>query len=92
MYNMKHVKGAIHNNFSNFTQMSLRQLIPGFNTTILIYCNNHIDEGVLKLTAPRAFITEAVIPSMAPPTTTPITLAQNIPTYINLYGYGPQHI
>lgn len=42
-YDKKHVKGAIHLNFSDFTTEKLLQLIPDKKTRILIYCNNNID-------------------------------------------------
>lgn len=41
MYDRKHLKGAIHLNYSDYNQISLYQLIPDKNTTILIYCNNN---------------------------------------------------
>ena len=40
-YDRKHIKGAIHLDFSDFTQNELNQLIPNPNTKILIYCNNN---------------------------------------------------
>jgi len=69
-FDMLHVKGAVHLNFSDFTEESLRKLIPDKSTTILIYCNNNF-EGVGP----------AMVTKSAP-------LALNIPTYINLRGYG----
>lgn len=36
-----HVKGAIHLNFSDFTEGALEKLIPDKTTRILIYCNNN---------------------------------------------------
>ncbi|WP_118974385.1 rhodanese-like domain-containing protein [Taibaiella koreensis] len=82
MYRRKHIKGAIHLTFSDFTQENLAALIPDVDTRILIYCNNNIDGDL------RAFATKAVVPALAGPKTKPVTLALNIPTYINLYGYG----
>jgi len=73
-YKLKHVKGAIHLNFSDFTQKSLDELIPNKNTRILIYCNNNFDGDVISL------------PTKSEP------LALNIPTYINLVGYGYKNI
>lgn len=82
MYKRKHIKGALHLSFSDFTQESLAALIPGRSTRILIYCNNNIEGD------PVVFATKAVMPALAGPETKPITLALNIPTYINLFGYG----
>ncbi len=85
MYLSKHVKGAIHLNFSDFTQSNLEQLIPDKNTRILIYCNNNFDND------PIYFATKSFIPSN-PSKEKPYTLALNIPTYINLYGYGYKNV
>jgi len=84
MYNAKHIKGAIHLNFSDFNQYSLARLIPNRNTRILIYCNNNFGDD------PVYFVTKSVPPIK--PGKTPMTLALNIPTYINLYGYGYKNV
>lgn len=85
MYDAKHIKGAIHLNFSDFTQKNLEALFPDKSTTILIYCNNNFDDDE------RFFPTK----SYSPPIETSneeLTLALNIPTYINLYGYGYKNV
>ncbi len=41
-YMRKHIKGAIHINFSDFTKKKLSEKIASKNTRILIYCNNNI--------------------------------------------------
>ncbi len=133
MYDRKHVKGAVHLNFSDFTQENLDRLFPDRNTTILIYCNNNFAEGVKfdsitlstlllqdvnfasKVSRPnfqfdlqqiedidRSELIEDIEPNedraaaqpdpKIIPTEEPITLALNIPTYINLYGYGYRNI
>ncbi len=94
MYDQKHIKGAINLNFSDFTQDSLNALFPDSNTRILIYCNNNIDNDNVS------FISKVVIPKkqldeMAkkfPSKKKPISLALNIPTFINLYGYGFKNV
>jgi hypothetical protein len=43
-YNRKHIKGAVHIDFTDFTQENLLKLIPELNTKILIYCNNNFVE------------------------------------------------
>lgn len=86
MYRRKHVKGAIHLNFSDFTQESLAALIPDPQTTILIYCNNNIDGD------PRTFASKVARPEMAGRQAKALTMALNIPTYINLYGYGYRNV
>jgi len=90
MYDAEHLKGAIHLNFSDFNVWSLQKLIPSKDTRILIYCNNNfrytgssIDiaaQSFVSKMAPPAIRNEVVIPG--------ITMALNIPTFINLYGYG----
>lgn len=69
-YLKKHIKGAIHLNFSDFTDKKLAEVIPSKHTKILIYCNNNIDGDQISFPTKR------------------IPLALNIPTFINLYGYG----
>ncbi|NVK63058.1 MAG: rhodanese-like domain-containing protein [Flavobacteriales bacterium] len=121
MYDRKHVKGAIHLNFSNFTQENLDALFPNRDAVILIYCNNNfmteIQEG--KILEDRNFASKVSRPIVEPIVTQtiqlsssqevqnqsemnsitetgisekPITLALNIPTYINLYGYGYKNV
>lgn len=84
MYKSKHIKGAVHLNFSDFTQDNLARIIKSKDTKILIYCNNNIDEDEIN------FPTKAYIPKT--PKERSITLALNIPTYINLYGYGYKNV
>jgi len=84
MYKSKHVKGAVHLNFSDFTQTSLARLIKSKDTKILIYCNNNFDKDDIN------FPTKAYVPAVKKEKT--ITMALNIPTYINLYGYGYKNV
>ncbi len=100
MYKGKHIKGAIHLDFTEFTAASLNALLPNNNTRILIYCNNNFDDKPLQLTRPDYFATKSVMPSIKfkdKKLTTltkqsQLTLALNIPTYINLYGYGYKNV
>lgn len=85
MFEKKHIKGAIHLNFSDFTQENLAQIIPSFNTRIIIYCNNNIDNDPI-LFASKISLPKKNIQSK------PISLALNIPTFINLYGYGYKNV
>ena len=73
-YDDIHIKGAIHLNFSDFTENKLKAKIPDNTTRILIYCNNNF---------------ESKKPSLFDKS---IRLALNIPTFINLYGYGYKNI
>lgn len=101
MYDLKHVKGAIHLNFSDFTQDQLDQLMAqcgAQNAQILIYCNNNFtDKSALNL-QDLAFVTKSARPlpvrtgKVPLPPARPLTLALNIPTYINLFGYGYRNV
>ncbi len=71
---MGHWDGAVHLNFSDFTDDKLAKVIPSKETRILIYCNNNFSDNVDPVPVKRA------------------PLALNIPTFINLYGYGYKNI
>ncbi|MDR2688234.1 MAG: rhodanese-like domain-containing protein, partial [Azoarcus sp.] len=87
MYALKHLKGAVHLDFSDYTQETLFRLIPDWNTTILIYCNNNF------LDDQQAFPSKmAVQPVSLGGEKIHPTLALNIPTFINLYGYGYRNV
>ena len=87
MYERKHIKGAIHLNFSDFTQENLANIIPDKNTTILIYCNNNFDGDEIN------FATKSIqLKPSEKEKSKAMTLALNIPTYINLYGYGYKNV
>ncbi len=73
-YDNIHLRGAIHLNFSDFTEEKLAKIIPSKQTRILIYCNNNFANG-------PEFLTSKAIP-----------LALNVPTFINLYGYGYKNV
>jgi len=90
-----HIKGATHLAFTDFTQESLAKVIPAFETKILIYCNNNFDgnqvdfASKIALPLPKPSSAEATqFASQAKP----IMMALNIPTYINLYGYGYRNV
>lgn len=118
-YNAMHVKGALHLNFSDFTQDNLAKLIPNRNTVILIYCNNNFLQDIQlrleanffpsKMSKPLFDINQKVEaieldleeksdslkviePNPIRNEFKPITLALNIPTFINLVGYGYKNI
>ncbi len=84
MYQKKHIKGAVHLNFSDFTQENLAKTIPSMITKVLIYCNNNFDDD------PIAFASKEVVLPKNP--LNGVTLALNIPTFINLYGYGYRNV
>lgn len=90
-----HLKGARHLSFTDFTQSELRKVIPSPETKILIYCNNNFDGN------PIDFASKMVVPQARPanPVATeivaeakPVMMALNVPTYINLYGYGYRNV
>jgi hypothetical protein len=83
MYDKKHVKGAVHLNFSDFTTENLAAIIPSTATIILIYCNNNFEGDQLHFASK--------MPTPMPNRSSnkkQVSLALNIPTFINLYGYG----
>ncbi|AHF17180.1 rhodanese-like domain-containing protein [Niabella soli] len=82
MYDRKHIAGAVHLDFSDFTQDNLAGIIPSANTRVLIYCNNNIEGD------PEHFPANNIRFKNVRGKTSPYALALNIPTYIGLYGYG----
>lgn len=106
MYAAKHVKGAIHLNFSDFTQLNLMKLIPDVNTRIIIYCNNNFKDDRIYFATKSYVPTELETLQMNTRLSSDsnennelefakplgITMALNIPTYINLYGYGYKNV
>jgi rhodanese-related sulfurtransferase len=90
-----HLKGAKHLAFTDFTQDNLDKVIPSTETKILIYCNNNFDgnqtDFATKAAAPRPKPGNALATQIASQEK-PIMMALNIPTYINLYGYGYHNV
>ena len=90
-----HLKGAKHLAFTDFTQENLAKVIPTFETTILIYCNNNFDgnqtDFASKVASPRPK-PETAVASQFAAQAKPIMMALNIPTYVNLYGYGYRNV
>lgn len=88
-----HIKGAKHLAFTDFTQDNLAKVVPDAGTRILIYCNNNFDGN------PIDFASKIFIPRPPQPAANqvrveakPVMMALNIPTYINLYGYGYRNV
>ncbi|MCL2162228.1 MAG: rhodanese-like domain-containing protein [Betaproteobacteria bacterium] len=94
-YERVHVKGAKHLAFTDFTQDALARVIPSFDTKILIYCNNNFDGNQVdfasKVAMPRLGPRDRVASQLSAQAK-PIMMALNIPTYINLYGYGYRNV
>jgi rhodanese-related sulfurtransferase len=90
-----HAKGAKHLAFTDYTQDNLKKVIPTFETKILIYCNNNFDgnqtDFASKVALPRAKPPNAVATQFAAQAK-PLMMALNIPTYVNLYGYGYRNV
>lgn len=86
MYDSKHIRGAVHLNFSDFNQESLEQIIPDLNTKILIYCNNNFSDDE------KYFFGKSVLPLSVDDNEKEVMLALNVPTYINLFGYGYKNV
>lgn len=90
-----HLKGAKHLSFTDFTQDNLGKAIPSFDTKILIYCNNNFDgnqtDFASKIAKPRPKANTAIATQLASQDK-PRMMALNVPTYINLYGYGYHNV
>ena len=91
-FNRKHLKGAIHLDFTDYTQENLRTLIPDTTTKILIYCNNNFEGDKIDFASKIALPNNPTMQNQILSNRKPIMLALNIPTYINLYGYGYRNI
>ena len=90
-----HLKGAKHLNFSDFTQQNLEAVIPSFDTTVLIYCNNNFKGNETEFPSKIAFPTFALRTSPSTQMSAqekPLMLALNVPVYINLFGYGYRNV
>ncbi|WP_404308994.1 rhodanese-like domain-containing protein [Neorhodopirellula lusitana] len=95
-YDSVHIAGAVHLNFSDFTDQKLQKVIPSKKTRVLIYCNNNFIDSVgspTDKTQGEGVETDdqakRVVQGMLDKRP---TLALNIPTFINLYGYGYQDV
>lgn len=90
-----HLQGAKHLSFTDFTQSNLGQVIPTFETRILIYCNNNFEGNQIdfssKVAIPRSSA-EIAMSSQISIQAKPTMMALNIPTYVNLYGYGYKNV
>ncbi|MCW8984733.1 MAG: hypothetical protein OQK55_05295, partial [Thermoanaerobaculales bacterium] len=81
--------------FSDFTQDNLRTVIPSFETTVLIYCNNNFEGNQTDFASKVAM--PLARPGVSPAEqfaaqAKPLMMALNIPTYVNLYGYGYRNV
>ena len=90
-FKRKHLVGAVNLDFSDYTQDNLWKLIPDVNTKILIYCNNNFQGDQIDF-ASKFSIPQEKRETQIVSNRKPIMLALNIPTYINLYGYGYKNI
>lgn len=94
-FGRKHLAGAKHLSFSDFTAENLERLIPDRRTRILIYCNNNFEGDPVDFAtkvAPRFDEPPAPRESQILGNRKPVMLALNIPTYVNLYGYGYRNV
>jgi len=94
-YERIHIQGAKHLSFTDFTQTNLANVIPTPETTVLIYCNNNFDGNQVDFaskSAPARPRANNPIFSQVAAQNKPVQLALNVPTYINLYGYGYRNV
>ena len=90
-YEAKHVKGAVHLDFTEFTQATLDSLIPDNSMNVLIYCNNNFLSD-LKLYKEDYYFQSKKAEPYELNDYRKLTLALNVPAYINLYGYGFKNV
>ncbi|WP_158279710.1 rhodanese-like domain-containing protein [Coraliomargarita sinensis] len=94
-YGRLHLKGARHLAFADYTQENLARVIPSSDTKILIYCNNNFEGNQTDL-ATKVFVpaspAEGGLGREFAVQKKPLMMALNIPTYINLYGYGYRNV
>ena len=95
-YNRIHIKGARHLSFTDFTQDNLGKVIPSFDAKILIYCNNNFEgnqtDFASKIARPGAVPSGDAVTAQFQSQEKPRMMALNIPTYVNLYGYGYRNV
>lgn len=92
-----HLKGAKHLSFTDFTQSNLAKVIPSSQTKILIYCNNNFKGNQKDFASKIALPIERdaqgnALASQLASQKKPVMMALNVPTYINLYGYGYRNV
>nr|WP_232380515.1 rhodanese-like domain-containing protein [Leptospira ainlahdjerensis] len=78
-FKLRHIKGAINLPFTEFTKESLAEIVPSFETKILIYCNNNF-EG-----SPQAFAAKSPAASLNLST----FVSLKVYGYKNIYELGP---
>jgi len=94
-YERIHLKGAKHLSFTDFTQNNLGEVIPSFETIILIYCNNNFEGNQTDFASKVAMPISSsgdIITAQFNSQEKPLMMALNIPTYVNLYGYGYHNV
>jgi phage shock protein E len=79
-FQMRHLKGAVNLDFTEFTAAELSKVIPNKNTKVLIYCNNNFSQS------PESFALKAA------PTSLNIStyVALSSYGYTNVYELGPR--
>ena len=91
-FDQKHIKGAVNLPFPDFTQNTLSDIIPDANTKILIYCNNNFFGDPIHFASKIVETPKTEDSGFLDSPKEDLTLALNIPTFINLYGYGYTNI
>jgi phage shock protein E len=98
LYDVLHIKGAIHLSFPDIAIESLKKTFPDKNIRILIYCNNNFKEGAaptpLFTVTPGGVVQGAQLAAAAKvafPSKSAVA-SLNISTYIALFGYGYKNV
>lgn len=78
-FEMRHIRGAVNLQFTDFTASALAQVIPDKNTKVLIYCNNNFERS------PVSFASKAPSASLNLSTYTSLRSYG----YTNVFELGP---
>jgi phage shock protein E len=78
-FRMRHIKGAVNLDFTEFTAAELSRIIPNKNTKILIYCNNNFSQSLESF------------PTKIAPASLNLSTYVSLSTYgyTNIYELGP---
>lgn len=93
-YKLVHFSGAVRLGFAEINKQSLAKVFPDKQVRILIYCNNNFVQKIEKPKTKKPLTTE--LPAFSSNLDIPFrkgrSEALNIPTFINLYGYGYKNV
>jgi phage shock protein E len=93
MYDLLHVKGAVHLSFPDIDLVSLPKVLPDNKARILIYCNNNFTPAVALGAGADPVRAEGIAKRVREAMRPKQKIASlNLSTYIALYGYGYRNV